>query len=490
MGFEIEDLPLTGGTLEDRILALKIPVRGPVSTTKNAVTRPSDTTNGHARTHLRRLYWGKNFIDRLLLYTDSKRPNVLPNVFRAADCPNKSPLPSFASIMPVLSQISNQEANQARAKEHEAFLTSNASVGDEVSNKITSLINLYLRTRHQNTSSVTPRIPQDTAAIRASFKDSSGNNLPNHNVFSPLWLRPAPALHKEIANTRNSKSGLTDWCLVAYPDGRPRSQVASIQAFDFWNYSTPDMKFIYSGHPSIIDKRNFFRGSRFGVFNDAVANKLLRQLSASIHALQCPIGFFTNMEVGFFYMPYNGEDADNIIARAPAKLGDRIPRLGVERLADKNGKGANITDRDGSASESDQDSDDPDDDPGTDEDSEQRLNTNEESEQIEAVHDRARSVKVKFDIEPERGGRQSLRDQKEHGEEDKPILYQERGLILSSLIGYDDPDLLRCIQAMSYIGIDSLKWTATGELEGQEQPLVSMLTPVDELVLITNGYNM
>ncbi|KAF5368247.1 hypothetical protein D9757_011232 [Collybiopsis confluens] len=183
--------------------------------------------------------------------------------------------------MPVLSQISNQEANQARAKEHEAFLTRNASVRDEVSNKITSLINLYLRTRHQNTSSVTPRIPQETAAIRASFNDSSGNDLPNHNVFSPLWLRPAPVLHKEISTTRNSKSGLTDWCLVAYPDGLPRSQVASIQAFDFWNYSTRDVKLIYSGHPSIIDNKIFFAGSRLGVFNNAVANRLLRQACTS-----------------------------------------------------------------------------------------------------------------------------------------------------------------------------------------------------------------
>ncbi|KAJ3991303.1 hypothetical protein F5050DRAFT_1581629 [Lentinula boryana] len=382
--FKFERLVRPGDSLFEAQddLCCKSPLRSPVSTGNVSITKPSETVLKAAASGLKYLYFGEGFMNRLQGYSDDtfKIPG-LRNVFRASDLPLSRNLPPTKQVIQALAGIARKEQELHFHKPPP--LTNKSSVLHEAHVQIFDYLNLLIKIKEVNTALLTPNIPIDTPTktVTQSFYDTRGREVDRNKlesvVFTPYWGQNSSS-HLEDLNPlgvgqSGPKPGSADFTLFRNPSLGRTNQPGCAEVKSPWNYSTRDMIQIYRGHPNVIDEHNMFRFTR----SKKAANLMLEQVYGELAALASDIGFFTNMDIVFFYLIFDVGDS---------KPGDSPPWLSPNS-----------------------------------------------------------------------------------------------GLILSPVLNFEDPRVLKCLQGLTYLALDREKWRAAGK------SLVDILAPIDELSLITQA---
>ncbi|KAJ3799059.1 hypothetical protein GGU11DRAFT_680306 [Lentinula aff. detonsa] len=390
--FKFERLVRPGDSLSKTQgdLCCKSPLRSPVSTGNSSVTKPSESVHRSAANGLKYLYFGEGIIDRLQAYSDDtlKVPG-LETLFRASDLLVSRNLPPTKQVIQALAGIARKE--QELHFHQPLPLTNKSSVLHEAQVQIFDYLNLLIKIKEVNTTLLTPNIPVDTMtkSITQSFYDSRGREVDRNKlesvVFTPYWGQNSSSHLEDLPRKSQSgpKPGSADFVLLRTPSLGTKNQPGCAEVKSPWNYPTREMVQIYRGHPDIIDKQNMFRVTRT---RDA-ARSLLEQVYGELVTLVSDIGFFTNMDVAFFYLIFDGENAEGI-----------------------NTGGGSGDSKAGSS---------------------------------------------------------------------EPTQKSYSGLILSPVLNFEDPRVLKCLQGLTYLALDREKWRAAGK------SLVDILAPIDELSLIT-----
>ncbi|KAJ3978622.1 hypothetical protein F5890DRAFT_1560003 [Lentinula detonsa] len=464
----IERFPIVGDSLPAEVrdnLSLKSPWRNTVSTGTHSVSRPSTKVNEIASRQLKRLYFAEGFIDRLVMYLDETLIiQGLPNPFRASSCPGTGQLPPTQQWVRALAEISK--------KEHEllfyqpAPLTTNASAQDEARYQIFDLLNLLIKVKALNTVSQTPNISTSTGSIKQFFCDSKGHAIPPNNtgtsIFTPCWAHSASAHLRPIYGAGMNSGpnpGAADFSIILNPDLADQLCCAEIKSH--WSYSTRNLMKIYHGTHGILDQRSMFTATP----NTRMpANALLQQLIVQLFAQGSDIGFCTNLDAAFFYLIYEGENAESMIEKSLEQKnslqGKKSVTMGLKGFLPHDGSNPLDADDDEMGG---MDIPDYDYDVGAVDTTDVKSNVPGHSRTTQS------GSKVKKRVQL------AVQPTETSSSDTKP------GLILSALMKFEDPKLLKCLQAFTYLALDRKKWQENGTT------LVDVLAPLDEISLITRS---
>ncbi|KAJ3979122.1 hypothetical protein F5890DRAFT_1478786, partial [Lentinula detonsa] len=177
-------------------------------------------------------------------------------------------------------------------------------------------------------------------------------------------------------------------------------------------------------------------------------------LTGQLFAQGCDIGFCTNLNTAFFYLIYKGENAQGVIEKSlQQKNGKKSVTRGLEGILPHNG----TVDPSDTGTYADKD---------------------EIEVKISYAEIAATNVKSNDPGHPRTTWLQSKKRVQIVVPTQTPSSDTKPGLILSALMRFEDPKLLKCLQAFTYLALDRKKWQENGT------SLVDISAPLDEISLI------
>ncbi|KIY44214.1 hypothetical protein FISHEDRAFT_75106 [Fistulina hepatica ATCC 64428] len=307
-------------------------LRGPISTTNNAVTTPGTQVQNLFRSNnkcLHQIHLCSSSWERAIAYLDFESATQhVPPFIHFSQCPSASPYPSVSDMIAAGEELSDLERFlQAR---NPAPLTSIGSMQDESREQLLNVVGSMIKMRYRN--SVTSLTPDKT--FRSSDDDSvvATANVPSQfGIFTPGWVRCCPAHHLDKRSPKNS--GFTDFLLCSelneHVIERRQTQKAGFEAKSPWVYPTQQIIDLMNGRSTIVSANGQFAPRNL----TTPILLLIKQLWGELTFLGPNLAFFTNGDVCVMMYQIlqdepDGQENPNTLVVSPA-LKWTDPRLRV-----------------------------------------------------------------------------------------------------------------------------------------------------------------